>query len=106
MEVTVAKAKKLIEKEGLIEVSSTVVGSPKTRAKKIKIRPFVTDTANVSVKYGLTIPTVEYGSARVDVFLSVPCYIEEIGAVYKQVQNIVEKLIEKEADKITGEEED
>jgi hypothetical protein len=99
--------KKITEKEGIVTVSSTMVGlPPKEKSKKIKIRPFVTDTATVSIKYGLTIPTVQYGGARVDVFISCPCYQEEIPAVYKQLQYICDKLITKEADRITGEEED
>jgi hypothetical protein len=96
--------KKIIEKEGFVEVSSTVIGSPKRRNKKIKIRPFITETAHVSVKYGLTIPTQEYGSARVDVFLSCPCYKEEMLEVYENVRQVVDKLIDREADRITGEE--
>jgi hypothetical protein len=99
--------KRIEEKEGLITVSSTIAGlPPKEKTKKIKIRPFVTDTATVSIKYGLTIPTVQYGGARVDVFMSCPCYKEEMVDVYKQLQHIVDKLITKEADRITGEEED
>ena len=94
------------QKEAFVEVSSTVIGSPKRRNKKIKIRPFVTDTANVSVKYGLTIPTQEYGSARVDVMLSVPCYKEEMVEVYEMARQLVDKLIDAEADRILGEKED
>jgi hypothetical protein len=80
--------------------------SHKQKVKKIKIRPFVTDTAHVSIKYGLTIPTVEYGGARVDVMISCPCYKEEIVDVFNMVQGLADRLIDIEADKIEPEEGD
>ena len=96
--------KQVIEKEGFVDVTTTVVGKQKKKGGRMKIRPFVTDTANVSVKYGLTIPTQEYGSARGDVMISCPCYKEEIVEMYGQLKDIVAGLISKEADRITGEE--
>jgi len=94
--------KKVSEKEGYVSVTSTVVGVNKQRVKKLKIRPFVTDTAHVSVKYGVTIPTQEYGSARVDVMMSAPCYVEEMVDTYKQIRELVDKLISAEVDRIEG----
>jgi len=94
------------ERQGFVEVSSTVIGNQKRRNKKIKVRPFITATANVSVKYGLTIPTQEYGSARVDVMLSMPCYKEELVETYEMVRQLCDKLIDREADRITGGEEE
>ena len=94
-----AAKQKVEEKEGTIIVGSTVLGITKEKAKQIKIRPFATDTATVGIKYGLTIPTGDYASARVDVFINVPCYVEEIVLVYKQVRNLADKLIEHEAKK-------
>jgi hypothetical protein len=95
----------------MVEVTKTTIQDGKTvdhsrKVKKIKIRPFVTDTATVSIKYGLTIPTVEYGGARVDVFISCPCYKEEIVDVFEMVQGLADRLIDIEADKIEPEEED
>jgi hypothetical protein len=63
----------------------------------------VTDTATVSVKFGATIPTVEYGSARVDVMIAVPCYVEEIAPVYKQTRELADRLVDKEVARFQGE---
>lgn len=91
----------LMEKEAFITVTTTVLGKQKQKVKKIKIRPFVTDTANVSVKYGMTIPTGDYASARVDVMISTPCYKEELIDEYKMVRKLADKLITIEVDKLT-----
>lgn len=96
-------AKKIEEKEGMVEVSTTVLNKKKRRVEKIKVRPFVTNTANVSVKYGLTIPMADFASARVDVMISMPCYVEEVGATYKELRETVQALVSREADIITGE---
>jgi hypothetical protein len=94
----------ITEREGTLLVQRTVLGKrDDDPPKKIRIRPFVTATANVSVKFGATIPTVEYGNVRVDVMLSVPCYKEEILTVYKQTRDIVDKLIDAETARLTGE---
>ena len=100
-------AKKLIEKEAFVEVSTTVLAKQKAQSKqrqvkKIKIRPFVTDTAHVSIKYGMTIPTGDWSSARVDVMISTPCYKEELIEEYKMVRKLVDKLITIEVDKLTS----
>ena len=92
----------ITEKEEIVVVSRTVLKQKTEKVRKIKIRPFVTATAAVSLKYGLTIPTVEFGSARVDVFISCPCYKEEILDVYGQVRELVDELVSKEADEIEG----
>lgn len=99
------------ESEGHIEVTKTIVekgetASQKRKSEKIKIRPFVTNTATVSVKFGATIPTVEYGSARVDVMLSCPCYKEEMLDVFNQLREMCDALIDKEAARLTGDEDE
>ena len=87
-------------------VSRTVLGKSEQKPSKIRIRPFRTFPASVSVKFGVTIPTVEYGSARCDVMLTMPCYKEEIVDVYHEVRNLCDHLIEKEAARLSGEEMD
>lgn len=89
-----------------VAVSSTMLGQQKSRGKEIHVRPFVTDTANVSVKYGVTIPSGNYASARCDVMISCPCYVEEITDVYEMVRELVDQLIEKETKRFQGEQED
>lgn len=101
--------RKVSEKEGLLTVTATVVRdgkveSTRERTEKIQIRPFVTDTANVSVKLGVTMNMGDYSSARADVMLSVPCYVEEMVSVYRQIREIASGLVSEEIDRLTGEE--
>lgn len=87
-----------------MSVSKTVVretGSKKKQSlKKIDIRPFVTSPAHVSVKMGATIPTADFANVRLDIMLTVPCYVEEMVDVYKQTREMVEDLITREVDEI------
>lgn len=101
-----AKVKKVQATEGFIEVSRTVLGKKSDTVEKIQVRPFVTDTAYVSVKKGATIPTGDYASARVDVMIGMPCYIEEIGKVFQQVTQAVDKLVDREVAIIQGDKEE
>lgn len=87
------------EREGTIMVSSTVLGKEKQERKRIPVRPFVTHPATVSVKYGQTLPTVQYGSVRVDVMITCPCYKEEILDVYEMVRGEVDRLMDIEAER-------
>jgi len=87
--------------EGVVTVSSTVLDSKKTTQKKIPIRPFVTPTATVGVKFGATIPTADYANVKVDVFVSVPCYVEEIVDVFNQVRSLANELMTQEVERIT-----
>lgn len=92
---------KVTQKDALIEVSTTVVGSKKDKAERIKIRPFVTETATVGVKYGATIPTGDYKSVRVDVFISSPCYKEEMLDVFNQCSSLADELMNREVERLT-----
>lgn len=96
------KPKKVAEKEGRISVTRTYLDQTIEKKKRIKVRPFVTDTATVSVKYGATLAMGDYQSARIDVMVSVPCYLEEIMDVYPQVKTLVDALVEKEVEALGG----
>jgi hypothetical protein len=95
-------AKKIEAKEGFVEVTRTMLGKQTEKVAKIKVRPFVTDTAYVSVKKGATIPTGDYSSARVDVMIGMPCYVSEVPEMFQQVNALVEKLIDREVSIIQG----
>lgn len=99
-----AKAKKSVtKKDGIIRVTTTVLKKQKETVKKIDIRPFVTDTANMSIKFGATIPTADYANIRVDVMISVPCYVEEMLSVFEQARDMADDLLDKEVERLTGE---
>lgn len=98
--------KKVEEKEGLVTVTRTYLGQKHETRKRIKIRPFATDTANVSVKFGATISVGgpnSYEFARIDVGISMPSYVEEVLDVYQEVRDTVEDLVDKEVAKVTNE---
>ena len=82
---------KIESKEAVISVTKTHLGKvDRHEEKKIKIRPFVTDTATVGVKLSRSLP---YGEVGLSVFVSVPCYLEELRDVYKEAKEIAEDLM-------------
>ena len=80
-------------REGILEVSKTVLGVEEVSSERIRVRPFRTNPAVISVKGGATINLGTYDSARVDVMLSLPCYVEEIDDVYIQVKEWVDRRV-------------
>jgi hypothetical protein len=85
-------------REGIVEVSKTVFGKETIQEQRIPIRPFITNPATVSVKAGATISLgpKTYEFARIDVFLAIPCYKEEVDDVYVRVKDWVDKRMAKE----------
>lgn len=95
------KPVKETKEEAFIIVNETVIGKPKEEVKQIKIKPFVTDTARVEIHAKRHIPLgANLGGATVAVTISVPCYIEEISAVYTKTDSIVDKIIAKKVNTI------
>jgi len=86
----------------MVEVTSTVLGNAKKRGEKIKIRPFTTDTATVGAKYGITKQTIDGSYVKIDVFISCPCYKEEIVDVFGQVRDLADELMEAEVKRVLG----
>jgi hypothetical protein len=85
-----------ISEEGYLEVMQTIVGKQTFEPKIIKIRPFVTTPARVSIHAKRHVPLgPNEGNITVAVDFSVPCYKEEIGLVYKQVDELVDKIMER-----------
>jgi hypothetical protein len=89
-------ASESISEEGYLEVTQTVVGKQTQEPKIIKIRPFVTTPARVTVHAKRHIPLgPNEGNITVAIDLSIPCYTEEIGSVYKQTSDLVDKIMER-----------
>jgi hypothetical protein len=99
----VAKVTEIQETQGEIIVSSTLMGKTERKGEPIKVRPFVTIPAMVEVHMGFWMPTGDMAGAKVDVVVRCPCYVEEISAMYMQVRTLVDKLVEKEYKRISGE---
>ena len=87
--------------EGVITVSRTMFNQIDEEKEFIKIRPFATTTAKVGVKLGRTINLGNYESARIDVMIEMPCYVEEAPKVYGDVFSLAEERLMTETDKIT-----
>jgi len=92
----------LESKEAQISVSKTYLGKTKVKQDKILIRPFVTSTSTVGVKLGRTINMGNYENIKLEVFVSSPCYIEEIVDVYNQIKTLTEELITKEIERLVS----
>lgn len=87
------------QKEMTMEVTKTVLGKTTTKTKKMKVRIFMTDPMYVGLKKGATINMGNYSNVKVEVFINVPCYIEEANEVFKQVASWTDKKLTEEVDK-------
>jgi len=68
----------------------------------LTVRPFVVEAAEVSLTRGLTVNLGNYESARIDVGLKVPCYLEEAADAYKFAQRWTTERVESEKRMIIG----
>jgi hypothetical protein len=94
--LAIETTKEVKQTEGFIEVSRTLPGKPaELRREKLKVRPFATDTATVSIKLGTTIPTEPYANIKIDVMCSCPCYLEEMPEVFEDLKLMVNDLMDK-----------
>lgn len=101
------KARKITQKEGVIVVTRTLKKSGEIISKKedrqqIKIRPFVTATATMGIRYHATIPTADYANVGVDVFITYPCYVEESREVFEGICKLGQELMDDQVAKMTG----
>jgi hypothetical protein len=76
-------------------------GIPKGPAEEedeiIEVHKFVVEPARVGVGLGVTINMGNYESARIDVNVQVPCYVEEADAAYQWARNWAAKRVESES---------
>lgn len=93
--------------EEVVTVHKTVVGSSpdemgeETR-EVMSVRKFSTEPAYVRVTAGVTKKTAPYEGLRIDVSISVPCYVEEIPDVYGQVSDMVAERLDFEVNEYLG----
>jgi len=66
----------------------------------VEVSKFETEPAKVTRGYGLTLNLGNYESARVDVSVTVPCYVEDIDKADKWAASWVQKRIEAEVSMI------
>lgn len=99
-----AKGPDVVEGEATLSVTTTHLGQEKERQEKIRIRPFHKQgrVGSVTVKMGRTINLGNYESARVDVAVNAPGYVEELLNVYHETRAMVEERITEEVRRIEG----
>ena len=66
------------------------------KVETIEVVPFKTEPAKVSVGLSTTINMGNYESAKVDVFVSLPCYREEVESTYKAALSFVQAKVTQE----------
>lgn len=88
--------------EGTMIVTASGVGIDKEKRKTIEVRKFETEPAYVRVNAGVTRNLGNYESLRIDVSLSVPCYVEEIEKVQPRVASLVADMLAAEQDEYMG----
>jgi hypothetical protein len=76
-------------------------GTSETR-EIIEVREFATNPAYVKVQAGVTKSLGDYEFLRVDVSISVPCYVEEIDSVYPAVAEKVSDRLTQEVEAYLG----
>jgi hypothetical protein len=91
--------------EGYATVSKTLLGEETVQENKFRVREFVTDPAVVSVKAGFTCNLGNYESARIDVMVSSPCYVEEVDEMFLQVKEWVDTRLAKEVKELMAQKE-
>lgn len=84
-------------RDAIAEVRKTVFGKESVSNERIRIRPFISQPASISVKAGITINLGNYESGRVDVMLTMPCYPEEVDETYEDVKQWVDARVDKTA---------
>ena len=96
------KADSYAQEEGIVEVTATVLGKTERKPRRIKIRPFVTNPAHVSMSFGTSFETGDGKWIKANAFISMPCYKEEVETVFKKTSELVDRLLDEEIKRITG----
>lgn len=92
------------EHEATVTVMASGVGIEEEKRKPIEVRKFETEPAYVRVNAGVTKNLGNYESLRVDVSITVPCYVEEIEKVEKRTAALVANMLDAEVIEYLGKE--
>lgn len=82
----------------VVSVKSSGVSVPEEKRKIISVERFVTDPAFIRVSAGVTKNLDNYEFLRVDIAVTVPCYVEEIDKVQPRVANMVAGMLDEEVE--------
>lgn len=105
MEQRVRRARQATStEEAIATVTASGVGIEDEKRKVISVRKFVTDPAYVRVSAGVTKSTGEkFEFLRIDVAISVPCYVEEIEKVQRRTEAMVAGMLDESISNYMGE---
>jgi hypothetical protein len=98
------KQLKLYRKEVKLKVTKTYQGKEEDQENTLVVKTFVTNPATVTVSYGRTVNLGDFEFARIDMRLSLPCYVEEIPSTFSYADNMVKELLSQEVGALNGKE--
>ncbi len=82
--------------EETVIVNSVYGGEERNRTEKLSVRKFLVEPAYVRINAGMTKNMGNYESLRIDVSLTVPCYVEEIDKVFANAADKASALLGEE----------
>jgi len=85
--------------EETVTVLSSAFGVEENKRETRCVHKFLTEPAYIRVNAGTTKNLGNYESLRLDVALTVPCYVEEIPEVFERVADEVANLLDEELKK-------
>lgn len=91
-----ARRPEQVTHDEVVHVMASGFGVDEDKRETIAVRKFVTEPAYVRVSAGTTKNMGNYESLRVDVAISVPCYVEEIDEVVGRVTEEVARRLDDE----------
>ena len=97
----------VIVEQGKVKVTATIINKESTNTEDVKdsiteVVIFKTEPAYVRVSAGKTCNLGNYESLRVDVAITMPCYVEEVVDTQKKVADMVAAMLETELSSYLG----
>ena len=90
------RVKPVREDTSVMVVTSSAFGVDEEKRKDLEVHRFETEPAYVRINHGMTKKIGEYESLRVDVSITVPCYVEEINEVAARIADEVSARLDEE----------
>lgn len=81
------------QRDAVLTVKTSAFGVKEEDRKVIEVEKFMVEPAYVRIEAGATKKIGDYESLRVDVSISVPCYVEEVSEVADRVAGEVEAIL-------------
>lgn len=88
-----------------VTINRTQIGTIKEDSEEreqIEVSRFATEPAYVGVAIGTTMNMGNYESLRMEVRITLPCYVEEIDEIYLKAKDWVDERLDKEIADIRG----